>query len=810
MFNIRLKKEFSEYHIYTVLCMVLLYPLRTFSINDINWENYMASHDIIYTEMPDNYYDGVYVGNGLLGTIIFGESKDKGKNIFFEIGRSDVYDHRPEPFAVETKTWPKTRLPIGRLVLSTKGKIDSTYFRIDLWNAEIKANIRTDLGTVEFSCFVPSQENVIVVMISKIDGDEDVNVNFVPQQGNCSRSYLRPTKGQCYVSNPPFYEERTSNGINVVTQPLLAGKDSKVIWNDLEWIIANNTRTDLCGDDYATAWTELDRKESKLIYLTVANRWAEKIIPSYNSKYDAINIIEDVKKKSIDEMIKVHRNWWHEYYKKSFLTFPDKKLESYFWIQMYRLASAGQIGKPVIDLMGPWYKPTVWPSLWLNLNAQLTYSIWGVTNHLDLEDEFYKLLDRHSDELKYNVPKDFQEQCSAIRNPVGFDDLSGSVFMTKDSLCSEPMNLIVLPWWVHMYYIHNKRTMDLDRLEKKLYPLMKRTFAVYKSILYKGGDGKYHLPLTFSDEYGNDYDVNMNLALAKWGFKTLIECAKLLKCDYNLIGEWQDFLDNMVDYQIDDNGYRIGRNYSFYRPHRHFSHLFNIFPLYEIDIDFNPELKDLMYKSISHYVERDSKIVGENCMYKYAGGASLWASVGEGDKALECIKRSILIYNDNRPSATSNGFYSETGWPTFESPIATCRAIIDLMLQSHNGIIRIFPAMPFAWKDASFYKYRAEGGFIVSATRENGRTKFIKIESLAGAKCKIKVDWDNDVKLGYKSDQKNVVLKRNGQFIDINLEKGKNIVLFNEGDNPSSWKMFPQQTVGQNNYWGSKAKSDSL
>jgi len=47
--------------------------------------------------------------------------------------------------------------------------------------------------------------------------------------------------------------------------------------------------------------------------------------------------------------------------------------------------------------------------------------------------------------------------------------------------------------------------------------------------MYKSGDGKYHLPLSFSDEYGEDMDVSMNLALAKWGFKTLISCAERLK-----------------------------------------------------------------------------------------------------------------------------------------------------------------------------------------------------------------------------------------------------------------------------------------
>ena len=43
-----------------------------------------------------------------------------------------------------------------------------------------------------------------------------------------------------------------------------------------------------------------------------------------------------------------------------------------------------------------------------------------------------------------------------------------------------------------------------------------------------------------------------------------------------------------------------------------------------------------------------------------------------------------------------------------------------MLMQSHTGIIRIFPAIPEKWSDVSFKDLRAMGGFLVSATRTNG------------------------------------------------------------------------------------------
>ena len=502
-------------------------------------------------------------------------------------------------------------------------------------------------------------------------------------------------------------------------------------------------------------------------------------------------------------MEKQHRAWWHAYYPASYAGFEDSRLESFYWIQLYKLASATHPNRPVIDLLGPWFKPTSWPLLWMNLNVQLSYYTLGMTNHLDIEKNLYQLLERHKDQLVKNVPINFQNDCAGIRNPVGYDDLYNPLFLSEDPNNDKELNIIVLPWLMQMYYLHNRRAMNDIQLRDSIYPLMKRAFNVYLRILYKGEDGLYHIPYTYSDEYGNAKETSLNIALAKWGFKTLINCANYLKINDSSVLKWKDRLANMADYNRDENGMMVGKNMPFAKPHRHYSHLFAIFPLYDMNIEDEPARIPFMQKSIQHYTDLD----GDNCIYKFSGAASLWAALGNGDSALKWLNRSLELLPRfgtppapaRTPTLTPNTFYSERENPTFESPISSSRSMLDMYLQSWGGTIRIFPACPSNWKAAAFYQLRTEGAFLVSAVRSNGKTKFIHIKSLAGQRCTIKSDLPADTKI---VGPKTAMVRNHDGLIELNLKKGEEAVLYT-GEKPASFVISPLPVrVGGQNSWG--------
>ncbi|MEJ7662241.1 MAG: glycoside hydrolase family 95-like protein [Hymenobacter sp.] len=73
-----------------------------------------------------------------------------------------------------------------------------------------------------------------------------------------------------------------------------------------------------------------------------------------------------------------------------------------------------------------------------------------------------------------------------------------------------------------------------------------------------------------------------------------------------------------------------------------------------------------------------------------------------------------------------------------ETPLSAAQSIHDMLLQSWGGKIRVFPAVPTAWAGVSYQHLSAEGGFLVSAARQGGRTRFVTITSRAGGPCVVR------------------------------------------------------------------------
>jgi len=218
--------------------------------------------------------------------------------------------------------------------------------------------------------------------------------------------------------------------------------------------------------------------------------------------------------------------------------------------------------------------------------------------------------------------------------------------------------------------------------------------------------------------------------------QTLIASNDRLQLNDPLLPRWKETLAKLVDYQVDEKtGLMIGKDMPFARPHRHYSHLFAIFPLYVLNVDEHPEQRAMMETSIRTHVERE----GDNCMYKFTGSSSLSAALGDGDAALRKLQRALTI-TPRGPTVRENTLYSEGGCPTFESPISAARNVLDMLMQSWGGTIRVFPACPTQWPDVVFHNLRAEGAFLVSAGRKDGKTSWVRIKSLAGEPCRVQID----------------------------------------------------------------------
>ena len=81
---------------------------------------------------------------------------------------------------------------------------------------------------------------------------------------------------------------------------------------------------------------------------------------------------------------------------------------------------------------------------------------------------------------------------------------------------------------------------------------------------------------------------------------------------------------------------------------------------------------------------------------------------------------------------------------TLEGNFAFAAGIQEMLLQSHTGTVRIFPAIPASWHDVSFRQLRAQGAFLISATRERGKVTAVRIDPPRGGTIRLADPFPTD------------------------------------------------------------------
>jgi hypothetical protein len=97
-----------------------------------------------------------------------------------------------------------------------------------------------------------------------------------------------------------------------------------------------------------------------------------------------------------------------------------------------------------------------------------------------------------------------------------------------------------------------------------------------------------------------------------------------------------------------------------------------------------------------------------------------------------------------------------------------------MLLQSHEGIIRLFPCWDRK-SDAKFENLRADGAFLVSAELKDEKVTTLSLKSLKGRKCTVQCDGIGAVVR--KSDGAEVPCERNGDSITFATQADTEYVL---------------------------------
>lgn len=702
------------------------------STNDIDWQVFLSQHDMLWEKIKPDYYSGAILGNGLLGVNIYADEDQQSYR--WDIGRSDVTENRDDNNSI---LYNKARLPIGHFKLIPRGKVLSEEMKLSLWDATVTGHIRTEAGKISFKTYVDANKNVIVIETAG-KNKNNLSWSWVPEQAISPRvafAYTHSGTPQEYIQNPNLPVELTADeNFRYSIQKLQSG-----------WV-------------YVTGWSKTETQNSQRILVTVS------YTTNVNKAIEEVqNTLTEYSKRDKTVVEKEHKKWWHTYYPASYASFPEKNIERFYWMQQYKFGCLTRHDKNIIDLMGPWTHKTPWPAIWWNLNIQLTYSPLFTANRLELSEPLWNSMEKNLQNLINNVPnEEWRKDAACIGRSSSYDLVRP---LNPDEAESNLYEVGNLTWTLFYYWQYCTYKGDENVLLNKFYPLLKRSIAYYSHIIYKGEDGKFHLPLTASPEYKPAPDCNYDLSLLRWGLLTLLDINKQYKIKDPLEKHWESVLNNLTDYPEDPKeGYMIGQGVKLESSHRHYSHLLMIYPLHLINWE-QEENRSKILSSLNHWIGMKGALQG----YSYTGSSSIYSMMGDGDMAIKQLNALLEKY------IQPNTLYKESG-PVIETPLSAATSLQELYLQSWGNKIRVFPAVPTDWKDLSFTNFRAKGAFLISAIRKDYKTSLIQVESLEGGECRIQTGMSVDkIKVYSVFNSKKIkyqILDKEKGLLKINMKKG--------------------------------------
>ncbi|MET8787393.1 discoidin domain-containing protein [Streptomyces sp. NPDC004589] len=305
-------------------------------------------------------------------------------------------------------------------------------------------------------------------------------------------------------------------------------------------------------------------------------------------------------------------------------------------------------------------------------------------------------------------------------------------------------------WLLYPFWEYYETTGDKTFLADKYYPLIRDMGDFYEDFLVKkDGDGNYIFAGSISPENtppgGTPLSVNSvyDISGARFALTTLIQTAKLLGRDAAKIPVWQEKLDHLPPYLINNDGALAEwawpdlQNKNNYQ-HRHSSGLMPVWPYREI----TPETNLAQYKAAQVFLQKKDQGNYENAGHGLLHGALIAADLNQADSVgakLLRFAKDGYYYNSMATSHYNNH-------NTFATDVVNSvpTVMMEMLASTGPGTLELLPALPKGLDKGSI------SGML-------GKSQFT-IDNLA---------WDTTahtarVTLTSKSDQNLTLIQRSG------------------------------------------------